>query len=448
MTAIRRDLLRRHPHGMAQLEILEATLGAIDPAVRVTQSLLLQDDTLHVGEARFPIAQRPIWILSIGKASVPMARAAERLIGLSRMAGGVAITRRGYGGPTQRVQVIEADHPVPRGTEGAQAVIDIAARVEPDDLVICLLSGGGSALLASPPEHVSLADIARTTELMLRSGMTIDDMNIVRRHISRLQGGQLAARLYPATVITLILSDVLGDRLESIASGPTVPDPTTFADAYRVLDKVSLLERLPQGILAHLQSGLAGAVRETRKPGDVIFQSAHTQVIGNNETAVDALSCAAKTAGYAVHRCEFALVGEARDIGAQLADRATALARRSPKKWALIGGGETTVSVVGHGQGGRNQEMALAAALRLDGVDGVSIACLATDGTDGITDAAGALVDGQTAALARQHGVDPDEALSQNDSYSILTATRDLLWTGPTQTNVADLVLILGRPTA
>jgi glycerate 2-kinase len=448
MIAFHRGRLREHPHGDAQLRSLKAALAAIDPAKRITDQLTVADNVLHIDHLVFPLEGRRIWILSIGKASVPMARAVEDLLAPKCAAGGVAVTRAGYGGPTRSLQVIEAGHPLPRTVVGADAVIEIAKLVKPEDLVLCLLSGGGSALLACPPVGVQLSDLAHTTELLLHSGVTIDEMNTVRRHVSRLQGGQLMSLLYPATVVTLILSDVIGDRLESIASGPTVSDPTTFSDACSALDRVGLLDRVPSSVRAHLLSGRASEVPETPKPGDPIFENVHTLLIGNNKTAVDALASSATSEGFEVHRHPLPLVGEARGIGFQLADRAREMAGQHTTKWALIAGGETTVTLQGDGLGGRNQELALAAALRLEGVAGVSFASLATDGTDGPTDAAGALVDGDTAALARQQGMDPRAALDRNDSHRALASTKDLLWTGPTNTNVADVVLVLGDPTA
>jgi glycerate 2-kinase len=448
MITLRRDRLREHPHGDAQLKILKAALDAIEPAALIVDRLTVVEDMLRVDQLSFPLAGRKVWILSIGKASVPMASAIESLLGPERIAGGVAVTRTGYGGPTECIRVIEAGHPLPEGSDGADAVIEIARQIGPNDLVLCLLSGGGSALLASPPSGISLSELACTTALLLHSGVTIDEMNTVRRHVSQLQGGQLMARLHPATVITLILSDVIGDRLESIASGPTVPDPTSFADAVAVLERESLLDRMPQSIRSHLISGMASEVPETPPPGDPIFETAHALLLGNNSTAVRAMATAAQDLGFEVGFHPTPLIGEARDVGSQLAEQAIGLADRAKTKWALIAGGETTVTVCGDGLGGRNQELALAAALCLEGMAGLSVAALATDGTDGPTDAAGALIDGCTAQLARQRGLDPVAALERNDSHAILNVTEDLLWTGPTKTNVADVVLILGEPTA
>ena len=448
MIRISRDRLRVHPYCEEHLGILEAALAAIDPAALLRQRLAVAGNALRIDNLTVPLEERRVWILSIGKAGVPMASAAESLLGCRRIAGGVALTREGYGGSTEIVSVIEAGHPIPDGTAGADAIAGLSDQVGPGDLVLCLLSGGGSALLASPPSGVSLSDLARMTGLLLHSGATIDEVNTVRRHISRLQGGRLMARLHPATVITLILSDVIGDRLESIASGPTVPDPTSFVDARAVLQRHGLWSRIPGSIRSVILSGVGSQIPDTPKPGDPIFETAQTITLGNNDTAVDAAAAAARAFGFEVHIHAAPLIGEARRVGHQLADRASHLACSVSTKWALVAGGETTVTVRGDGLGGRNQEVALAAALRLEGIDDLSLATLATDGTDGPTDAAGALIDGETATLARQRGMDPAAALERNDSTRLLDATQDLLSTGPTRTNVADVVLVLGGPTA
>ena len=448
MIRISRDRLRVHPYCEEHLDILEAALAAIDPAVLLRQRLVIAEDILRIDDLTVPLAGRRVWILSVGKAGVPMASAAESLLGCKRIAGGVALTREGYGGSTEVVRVIEAGHPIPDGTVGADAIAGLSNQVGPDDLVLCLLSGGGSALLASPPAGVSLSDLARTTELLLHSGATIDEVNTVRRHVSRLQGGRLMARLHPATVITLILSDVIGDRLESIASGPTVPDPTSFADARAVLQRWGLWARIPGSIRSLILCGVASEIPDTPKPGDPIFETARTILLGNNDTAAGAAAAAARAFGFEVHSHSTPLIGEAREAGLQLAEQAIRRAESASTKWGLIAGGETTVTVRGDGLGGRNQEVALTAALRLEGIQGLSLATLATDGTDGPTDAAGAVIDGETVSLARQRGMDPAAALERNDSHALLNATHDLLWTGPTRTNVADLCLILGQPRA
>ena len=448
MMRIDRNELRDHPMQEDQVTILEAALAAVEPAALIAKRLSVKADSLCINQTAIPLAGRRIWVLSVGKAAVPMAQAVTTLLGSERIAGGVAVTRRGYGGAAGGVRVIEAGHPLPDGTAGAEAVAAVADRVGGDDLVLCLLSGGGSALLAWPPDGVGLAALARTTALLLESGAGIDEVNTVRRHLSRLQGGQLMSRLRPATVVTLVLSDVIGDRLASIASGPTVPDPTSFTDARDVLARRALWDRVPLEIRSHILSGMDGRVPDTPKPGDPAFETAQTYVIGNNGTAVDAAAAAARDLGYCVSVQAEPLMGEARDAGAELADTAVRHAETARVPWAVVAGGETTVTVRGDGHGGRNQELALAAALRIEGVNRLSLAALASDGTDGPTRAAGALVDGETAALARRQGTDPEAGLARNDSHGVLGSVQDLLWTGATRTNVADLCVVLGEPRA
>ena len=442
---IDRDRLRKRSHLEVQVAMLEAALSSVDPEALVRQHVVVANEALRIDGREHTLGDRRVWILSIGKAAVPMAQAVESLVGVERISGGVAVTRKGYGASMDVVRVIEAEHPIPEDTVGADAIAELAGQVRPDDLVLCLLSGGGSALLASPPSSVSVSELARATELLLESGATIDEVNTVRRHVSCLQGGQLMARLAPATVITLLLSDVIGDRLESIASGPTVPDPSSFSDARAVLQDHQLWNRIPDSIRTHVQSGIASQVPETPKPGNPMFETAQAVLVGNNDTAVRALAAAARAFRFDVHVHPESLMGEARNVGFQLADTAVQLSGSAWGNWALIAGGETTVTVRGDGLGGRNQELALAAALRLEGIEGLSLAALATDGTDGPTAAAGALIDGETAAWARRRGMDPSDALERNDSHAVLDATQDLLWTGPTRTNVADLVLVLGE---
>ncbi|MBE0636024.1 DUF4147 domain-containing protein [Candidatus Bipolaricaulota bacterium] len=448
MIQINQDAQRAHPHQDAQLHILQHALAAVDPAALIGQRLEVNDHMLAMDDLRVSLLDRKIWIIAIGKASIPMAETVQSLLGADRVADAVAVIGKGTGTITNTLRVIEAGHPLPEGTVGADAVAHLSQRVGPGDLVLCLLSGGGSAMLASPPDGISSSELSHMTQLLLQSGATIDEVNTVRRHVSRLQGGQLMGLLSPASVITLVLSDVLGDRLESIASGPTVPDPTSFADAWDVIRRVGLLDRIPLSIRAHLLSGVKGAIADTLKPGNQAFDTAQTVLLGNNQTAVDALALAARSRGFVVHRCPRPLVGEARAVGIDLAKQARRLAASASTRWALIAGGETTVAVRGDGRGGRNQELALSAAIELEGIEGVSLASLATDGIDGITQAAGALVDGQTVALAQEQGMDPQDALARNDSHDLLDATADLLWTGPTHTNVADVVLVLGEPRA
>ncbi len=422
------------------LDLLERGFLAIEPKRTVCEALVRHGDRLRVGGADFDLSGRRVWTIAVGKAAVPMAEAASEQLG-SALEGGIAVTRYGHGGSVNGSHVLEAGHPIPdeNGLQATGAIAGLADGIGENDLVFCLLSGGGSALLAAPPEGVSLEDLADTTRILLRSGAPIEEVNAVRRHLSTLQGGRLSHRLHPATVVTLALSDVIGDAMESIASGPTVPDPTTFDDAIDVLCRRCLWERLPASVRDHLRRGADGRVEDTPKPNDPVFRESVAEVVGNNATYLDAVGRSAREWGLRVLRIPAPFVGEARDAGRNLGRRAGDIAREKTGRTLLVAGGETTVSLRGGGRGGRNQELALAAALELDGVDRVCIAALATDGSDGVTEAAGGIVDGATIGLAKRAGIDPDEALADNDSHTVLAASGDLLVTGPTRTNVADV---------
>ncbi len=350
-----------------------------------------------------------------------------------------------------RVQVIEAGHPVPdeAGHRGAAAMLELLAESASRDLVLVLLSGGGSALLPLPVPGVTLPELQATTELLLRSGATIAELNAVRKHLSRLKGGQLARAAAPAPLVALILSDVVGDPLDVIASGPTVPDPTTYADAWAVLGRYDLRSEVPATVSAHLRAGLAGERPETPKPGAALFEQVHNQLIGSNRQAALAAVETARRLGYPTLLLTTFMEGEAREVARVAAALAKGLRRHGdPLKppACLVWGGETTVTVRGAGKGGRNQELALAAAQALAGWEEIAIMALATDGTDGPTDAAGAVIDGSTVRRARELGLKPQAALDQNDAYPLLAATGDLLRLGPTGTNVNDLLVILVGP--
>ena len=426
------------------LDLLERGFAAIDPRRTVSEALARNGERIRVGGAEFDLAGRRVWTIAVGKAAVPMAEAAsERLA--SVMADAIVVTRHGHGGSVTGLCVLEAGHPIPdeSGLRAAVAGARVADRVGERDLVLCLLSGGGSALLAAPPEGLLLEDLSEPTRVLLGSGAPIEQVNTVRRHLSMLQGGQLARRLHPATVVTLALSDVIGDTPESIASGPTAPDPTSFNDAIDVLHSRDLWERVPTAVRDHLRRGADGRIADTPKPSDPTFRASIFEVIGSNATFLDAVEHSAGERRLPVLRIAEPLVGEARDVGRALARRAAGARRDHPGQTLLVAGGETTVSLRGDGRGGRNQELALAAALELEGVEAVCVAALATDGSDGVTDSAGAIVDGGTIGLARRAGLDPDEALDRNDSHAVLAASGDLLFTGPTRTNVADVCAAL-----
>jgi glycerate 2-kinase len=443
--------LRRHA-----IQILSAAVEAADPHAAVRRALRWDGRRLHAGHRTCEVdAAARIVVLGAGKASARMAEAVEDLLG-DRVTTGVVVTKYGHGTPLRRVALVEAGHPLPdaAGLEGGRRVAQAAASAGAADVVLVLISGGGSALLPLPVEGIGLEEKGAATDLLLRAGATITDLNAVRKHLSRIKGGGLARLAAPASVVTLVLSDVLHNPLDAIASGPTVPDPSTFADALAVVDRYGVRDRLPASVRRHLERGAAGRVAETPKPGDPAFARATAVVIGDITVAAAAAAERAQALGYATRLEAVDVEGEAREVGARLGAlvrdlRASPQAAALPSCLCLLMGGETTVTVRGPGRGGRNQELALAAAAALDGLPQTLIAAFGTDGTDGPTDAAGAVVDGSTLERARARGLDAGAALAANDTYPFFAALGDLIVTGPTQTNVNDLWLgLLGASPA
>jgi glycerate 2-kinase len=398
-------------------------------------------DALVVAGERVPLPPRGrIIVVGCGKASAAMAAALEDLLG-DRVTDGLIVVKDGYRAPTRHAEILEAGHPVPdaRGEAAARALLERVAGAGADDLVFVLISGGGSALTPSPTPPVTLDEKRTVTRLLLGAGATINELNAVRKHLSRFKGGQLARAAAPARVITLVLSDVIGDPLDVIASGPTAPDSSTFADAIAVLRRRGVWDAVPASVRDRLEAGRGGAVDETPKPGDPIFERVRHHVIGNNALVTDAAVARASALGYRTMLLTRALEGEARDVARQLIARASALGGPA----CLVAGGETTVTVRGSGMGGRCQELALAAAVVIDGRDDITVLAAGTDGTDGPTDAAGAVVDGGTAARISAAGMNPRAALDDNDSYRALRASGDLVISGPTRTNLLDLYVVL-----
>jgi glycerate-2-kinase len=345
------------------------------------------------------------------------------------------------------IQLHGANHPVPdqAGVEGTRQMLRIAEDAEENDLIICLISGGGSSLMPLPRDNVSLEDKKEITNSLLRSGAAINEINTVRKHISDFKGGWLAKKAYPATILNLILSDVVGDPLDFIASGPTVPDSTTFGDATKVLQKYNLWEKAPASVRKIFSDGKKGLIPETPKAGDRVFKKVTNIVIGNNRHSSLAACENLRSSGLNTLLLTATLEGEARQVGIVLASTVReVLASGNPvrRPTGIVAGGETTVIVTGKGKGGRNQEIPLAAASRLKDMDGVVIASLSTDGVDGPTDAAGAIVDGKTIERAMKIGMYADSFLSDNDSYHFFSKLGDLIFTGPTGTNVNDISVV------
>lgn len=421
--------------------IFDAALAAGDVAPLIRTSLRTDGSRLAVGSESFDLDRvSRIVVVGCGKASAAMARTVEGVLG-DRITGGFVVVKDGYTAPTRRIQVAEAGHPVPdaRGQVAAGRLLEMARRAGADGLVIVLISGGGSALTPAPAPPVTLEEKQAVTQLLLAAGATINELNAVRKHLSLLKGGQLARAAAPATVLTLVLSDVIGDPLDVIASGPTAADPTTFADALAVLAKRGIRDRVPATVLSRLEAGARGDVKETPKPGDPALARVTNLVIGNNALIVDAAAATARQLGFAPTVLTRALQGEARDVARDLVARA----RRLPAPACLVAAGETTVTVRGRGRGGRCQELALAAALELERDQNLVVLAAGTDGTDGPTDAAGAIVDGGTVRRGRGAGLDSRRSLEDNDAYGFLQASGDLLVTGPTATNLLDLYIVL-----
>jgi len=431
------------------IDIMETALDAVDAGNAVKRSLRVEGNLLRCDGLELNLERcAKVFVIGGGKAGGGMAEAAEGLLG-DRISGGVVNVLKGTEGlhRLKRVRLNGASHPIPdeggvRGVEEMMKVLDGAGE---RDLIIVVISGGGSALMTYPADGVGLGDIQEVTGLLLRSGATINELNAVRKHLSAVQGGQMAKRASSATVLSLVLSDVVGDPLDTIASGPTVPDPTTFDDAVNVLKRRGTWESTPPSIRRRLETGAEGRIEETPKPGDEIFEKVHNFVVGSNHTATRAAVDRARTLGYESMLLSTRIEGEASQVGTVLAGIAGEIAATGNPLGcpaAVVAGGETTVTVMGSGRGGRNQELALSAARRIRGLNAV-VAALATDGIDGLTEAAGAIVDGATLGRAVSKGLDAAEFLSDNDSNGFFNALGDTLLTGPTGTNVNDLMLIL-----
>lgn len=433
--------------------IFEAGLRAVDPHAAVTAALHLEGETLWLYHPRAKPASydltrfERVIIVGAGKASACMALAAEEVLG-ERLDAGLVVVKDGHGEKTRVVEVIEAAHPVPdaRGEAGARRIKSMLEPLGEETLVLSLISGGGSALMPLPAEPITLAEKQALTSLLLAAGADIGEINTVRKHISALKGGQLARCAAPATIINLMLSDVVGDRLDVIASGPAVPDRSTFMDARSVLERYALWEKAPAAVRARIEAGVAGEIADTPKVGDRAFARCANAVIGSNIIALRACEAAARAAGFNALVLASTIEGETRDVARTHAAIARQI-RQSGEPLAppacVISGGETTVTLRGQGKGGRNQEFALAAAFDLVGLENVAIFSAGTDGTDGPTDAAGAIAFGDTLSRAREEELDADHALAENDAYPFFEALGDLLITGPTGTNVMDVHLIL-----
>ncbi|HEX2276990.1 MAG TPA: glycerate kinase [Candidatus Tectomicrobia bacterium] len=431
--------------------IFQAALKAVDPGEAIRTHVRREGDQLHVADRPYDLRQYDaVYAVGIGKAGAAMALAVEALLG-DRLRGGHVVVKYGHGGPLKQVTVHEAGHPVPdeAGVRATRTLIDFVKDRGSRDLLVCLISGGGSALSPAPVDGITLAEKQEVTRQLLACGATIHEINAVRKHISRIKGGQLTRLAAPATLIALVLSDVVGDALDVIASGPTVPDTSTFADALEILRKYQLLDHAPKAIRRHLEAGRAGDIPETPKPGDAVFAHTQTVLIGRNLQALEAASRQATDLGYQSLILSSVIEGETREVAkvhAGIAKEVLASGHPLAPPACILSGGETTVTLRGQGKGGRSQEFALAMALDIRDIPGIAILSGGTDGTDGPTDAAGAAADWTTCTRAEELGLQPRLALENNDAYPFFARLGDLLITGPTQTNVMDVRIMLIAP--
>jgi glycerate 2-kinase len=430
-------------------DIFEAALRAVNPEQAIYNALILEENVLCFEGDSIDLSKiNRIYVIGGGKAGGLMAKASETLLG-DRITSGVVNVLEGTEKAVslKHVSLNGSSHPVPSpsGVDGVQRMLELTDDLGDDDLVITLISGGGSALMPLPATGISLNDIQNITGQLLRAGATINELNAVRKHLSAFKGGQLARHCYPARVLSLILSDVISDPLDVIASGPTAPDTSTFADALDILKKYELYEEVPDSIKTRIEDGVEGTLPDTPKKDDPVFNRVSNVLIANNVIAAKAAKQKAMELRYNSTILSTQIEGEARLVGGMLADIAKEVVhhdRPQEKPAAIIIGGETTVIVKGRGKGGRNQELALAASMKISGLSCL-VASLGTDGIDGPTDAAGAFVDGDTLNRAEKKGLDPEEYLDKNDSYSFFHAIGDAVITGPTGTNANDLTLIL-----
>jgi glycerate 2-kinase len=427
-------------------EIFLAGVESVKPGNLINRYVSISNNILQIEEISFNLATlKNIYIVGAGKASASMAQAIESILG-SRITAGHIVTKYEHSVPLKFIQITEAGHPVPdeSGIKGTEKIMSIVNKAEKDDLVICLISGGGSALLADVPEGCTLNDLKMVSSILLRIGANITEMNCIRKHLSKVKGGLLAKAASPAKVVSLILSDVIGDPLDVIASGPTAPDPTTFADAIAIIRKYNIENEIPEQIIRVLQEGFENKRQETLKNDDKILLNTNNLIVGTNRLSLKTAKEKAESLGYESEIITNKLDGDVTDV----ADYIFKLARRAKeenvsKKICLLFAGEPTVNVKGTGSGGRNQHLALIAARYLKDLPGITILSGGTDGTDGPTDATGAVADSNTSENSKKLQMDIEHYINNCDSYNFFKIEGGLIVTGPTQTNVGDLMVAL-----
>ena len=428
------------------VRVIGRAIETANPERAVLRSLHIHGSSLEICNESIDLSRiGTIRVVGAGKASVSMARALERVLG-DRMTGGLICTKSGYGSEMHGVELIEGGHPIPdrNSYAGAIRTLALVEGSSAGDLVLCVLSGGASAIWCVPAAGITLDDMIATTRVLLRCSADIHEVNTVRKHLSGIKGGLLARTAHPARLVTLLISDVVGDRIDSIGSGPTVPDTTTFGVALDVVARYGIEARLPGVVMQRLRKGTRGEVPETPKPGDTVFTGAIECIVTSNAEALSAAVDEARRLGYRTFLLDTQIQGEARETGKRIIGEVRDLITRGTLRppAMILSGGETTVTVRGGGTGGRNQELVLASAIEIAGADDMVIASVGTDGTDGPTDAAGAFADGTTLQRGEAMALEARASLDDNDSYTYFDRLGDLIRTGPTGTNVMDIQIV------
>jgi glycerate 2-kinase len=427
--------------------IFLAGVERVLPENLIARHMVVADNWLQTGPLKFSLKEiDKIYVTGAGKASALMAAEVEKILG-DRITEGHIVVKYGHACKLQYIKVTEAGHPVPdaNGYEATRAILEIAGKAGSNDLVICLISGGGSALLADYPEGSSPEEMATLSKVLINSGASITEINTIRKHLSGVKGGQLARAVFPGTDISLILSDIVGDPLDAIASGPTTPDPTTFVQALDILGKYNLRNLVPAGLLRYLEEGQKGIRSETPKSGDQVFRKTFNILIGSNRSALEAGMKKAGSLGINAFIIDDRIQGDVSDVAKRIVETSLKYKNdvRVMKPACLLFGGEPTVRMTGNGTGGRNQHLALMCSLLLQDNPGITILAGGTDGSDGPTDAAGAVVDSNTVIDALSEGIDPEKYLEGFDSYNFFKKAGGHIITGPTGTNVMDIMVVM-----
>lgn len=430
-------------------QIIDSAIKSVKPDQLIPRKVILEGSYLIIDTYKYDLNRyEKIYVVGTGKASATMAFELEKLIG-TKISNGIVSTKYGHSTPCNKIRIIESGHPVldENGLRAGDEILKLVKEADENDLVICLLSGGGSSLLEKLPDEITLSELQSVFRALLKCGANIEEMNVVRRHLSKIKGGLLAEAIYPATSVSLILSDVINDPLEAISGGVTSPDPSTFQDALNIIAKYKIKDQIPENVIKYISMGTQGRISETIKTGNKIFEKVTNIILGNNKEALIIAKEKAESLGFNVLIHSDNIQGEARDIGKLAANIAKEIFKKNlpiSKPSCVLIGGETTVKIVGTGKGGRNQELVLSAMIEMnDSEFNYIIASCGTDGTDGPTDAAGAIASKEIWQRSKELDILPLPFLRNNDSYTFFEKTGGLIITGPTGTNVMDIIIIL-----